>query len=139
VTEGADAVIGVSGPNTITEEMVKSMAPNAIVFALANPVPEIMPDLARKAGAAVVATGRSDFANQINNVLAFPGIFRAVTMGRLKTITPQMKLSAATALSELVTNPSAENIIPDPFYPDLSLHVAKAILNTNHHSSFQSL
>jgi malate dehydrogenase (oxaloacetate-decarboxylating) len=129
VIKDSDVVIGVSGPNTITEEMIKSMNKKAIVFALANPTPEIMPDVAKKAGAAIVATGRSDFENQINNVLAFPGIFRAVVEGHLKKITHEMKQTAADALAELVKNPSENNIIPDPFYPNLSKHISDAILH----------
>lgn len=128
VIRGADVVIGVSGPNTITEEMVSSMADKAIVFAMANPVPEIMPDLAQKAGAYVVATGRSDFANQINNVLAFPGIFRAVIEGRLTSITLEMKQAAALALAEEVPEPTVDKIIPDPFTPGLAERIAKAVL-----------
>jgi malate dehydrogenase (oxaloacetate-decarboxylating) len=129
VIRGADAVIGVSGPGTITPDMVASMARNAIVFAMANPVPEIMPEEATKAGAAVVATGRSDFPNQINNVLAYPGIFRAVVDGRLAVITPEMKQAASDAIASLITEPSADNIIPDPFYPKLSEIVASAVLS----------
>lgn len=129
VIKGADAVIGVSGPNTILEKDIKSMAPGAIVFAMANPNPEIMPDLARKAGAAVVASGRSDFPNQINNVLAFPGIFKAVVDGRLKTITPEMKQAASDAIAALVTNPKPDYLIPDPFFPGLADKVSKAVLS----------
>jgi malate dehydrogenase (oxaloacetate-decarboxylating) len=128
VIKGSDVVIGVSGPNIITEEMVRSMNTDAIVFAMANPVPEIMPDMAKKAGARIIATGRSDFPNQINNVLAFPGVFRAVIEGKLTTITQEMKQAAAAALADLITDPSDTNIIPDPFFPDLSQHVADAIL-----------
>lgn len=127
VIKGADAVIGLSGPSVITPDMIKSMADNAIVFAMANPTPEIMPDLARNAGAAVVATGRSDFPNQINNVLAFPGIFRAVIDGKLKTITPEMKFKASKVLTDLVPNPTVNNIIPSPFTPNLAQTIAKAI------------
>lgn len=130
VIKGADVVIGVSGPNLITQEMVKSMNEKAIVFAMANPLPEIMPDAAHKAGAAIVASGRSDFPNQINNVLAFPGIFRAVIKGRLTTITQEMKDAAADALASFVTEPSATHIIPDAFAKGLAEHVAKAILKT---------
>ena len=126
--KGADAVIGVSGPNLITQSMVKSMAKNAIVFAMANPIPEIMPDKALKAGATIVASGRSDFPNQINNALAFPGIFLAVVKGRLTAITQEMKDAASTTLADLVKKPSANNIIPDIFYPKLAEHIAQAIL-----------
>lgn len=128
VIRGADVVVGVSGPGNITAEMVKSMAPQAIVLAMANPVPEIMPDEAKAAGAAIVASGRSDFPNQINNVLAFPGIFRAVVDGRLKGITQEMKIAAANALAEMVENPTAQMIIPDPFTPGLAEKVAQAVL-----------
>lgn len=129
VIVGADAVIGVSGPNIITPEMVRSMAPQAIVFAMANPVPEIMPELALQAGAKVVATGRSDFQNQINNVLAFPGIIKAMVDGRLKKIDLSMKYAAAQAIADLVPEPTAEKIIPSPFEPELAQKVATAILN----------
>lgn len=128
VISGADALIGVSGANTISVNMVSRMAPKAIVFAMANPTPEIMPDVAKNAGATVVATGRSDFPNQINNVLAFPGIFRAVIQGRLSTITPEMKQAASDAIAALIPHPSAENIVPDPFFPGLADYVAKAVL-----------
>jgi len=126
--KGADAVIGVSGPNSITPEMVRSMADKSIVFAMANPTPEIMPDEAKEAGAYIVATGRSDFPNQINNVLAFPGVFKAIIDGRLKSITPQMKIAAAQALRDMVQNPTVDFIIPDPFTPHLAEKVAAAIL-----------
>jgi malate dehydrogenase (oxaloacetate-decarboxylating) len=129
ILKNADVVIGVSGPNTITVEMVKSMAPKAIVFAMANPTPEIMPDLAISAGAMVVATGRSDFPNQVNNVLAFPGVFKAAITGRLKKITPEMKYAAAKALANVVTGPSAELILPDPFTPNLAQIICDAILH----------
>ncbi len=128
VIRGADVVIGVSGPNLITQDMIKSMAAKAIVFAMANPTPEIMPDEATKAGAYVVATGRSDFANQINNVLAFPGVFRAVIQGRLTRITPEMKVRAAHALAQVVKKPTRDCIIPDPFTKNLSQVVADAVL-----------
>lgn len=128
VAKDADVIIGVSGPNLIAPEVVESMAKQPIVFALANPVPEIDPELAKKAGAAVVATGRSNMPNQINNVLAFPGIFRAVIQGKLPKITQAMKEAAAHALAECVQNPSAENIIPTPFHPGLADIVAGAVL-----------
>ncbi len=129
VIRGADVVIGVSGPNNISADHIKSMAPKAIVFAMANPIPEIMPDIAKAAGAAIVATGRSDYPNQINNVLAYPGIFRAVIQGRLKTISPEMKQAVSTAIANLIINPSAENIIPDAFFPNLAQRVAEAVLS----------
>lgn len=130
VIKGADAVIGVSGPGNITEEMVRSMAEKAIVFAMANPIPEIMPDVAKKAGALVVATGRSDFPNQINNVLAFPGIFQAVVKGRLTTITHEMKEAAVKTLAELVPDPTPEHIVPDLFHPNLAEKISEAVLKT---------
>ncbi|HEX8932233.1 MAG TPA: NADP-dependent malic enzyme [Patescibacteria group bacterium] len=128
VIKGADVVIGVSGPNIITKEMVASMAKESIVFAMANPVPEIMPEDAIAAGAAIVASGRSDFPNQINNVLAFPGIFRAVIKGRLTKITQEMKNAAADALAGYIKKPTANNIIPDVFTPGLADYIAEAIL-----------
>lgn len=128
VIKGADAVIGVSGPNLITKDMIKSMAKDAIVFAMANPIPEIMPSAALSAGAAIVASGRSDFPNQINNALVFPGVFLAVIKGRLTTITQEMKDKASNMLASLVKNPSPANIIPDMFYPKLAEHIAQAIL-----------
>jgi malate dehydrogenase (oxaloacetate-decarboxylating) len=129
VIKNADVVIGVSGPDLFTPEMIRSMAKTPIVFALANPSPEIMPDQALEAGAAIVASGRSDFPNQINNVLAFPGIFRAVIKGKLTTITQIQKLAAAAALAGLVPHPTPENIIPDVFTPDLAEHIANAVLS----------
>ena len=128
VVKGADVLIGVSGPDTISKEMVASMSERAIVFAMANPIPEIMPDIASSAGAAVVATGRSDFPNQINNVLAFPGIFRAVVKGRLQTITHQMKEAAVQALASQVPTPTPDHIVPDLFHPDLAEKICEAIL-----------
>jgi malate dehydrogenase (oxaloacetate-decarboxylating) len=128
VITGADVVIGVSGPGSIAPSCIKKMADKPIVFAMANPTPEIMPDEAKKAGAYIVATGRSDYPNQINNVLAFPGIFRAVVKGRLTKITLPMKLAAAHALRDMVGNPSVTNIIPDPFTPGLAERIADAVL-----------
>lgn len=113
--KGADLFIGVSAPNIVTQEMICTMADHAILFPMANPVPEIMPDLAKKAGAAIVGTGRSDFPNQINNVLAFPGIFRGALDVRARTINEEMKIAAVYALASLVTEDerSADYIIPD--------------------------
>jgi len=128
VIAGADVLIGVSGPGSITPACIGKMAPKAIVFAMANPTPEIMPEDAQKAGAYVVATGRSDFPNQINNVLAFPGIFQAVVRGRLTHITLPMKLAAAKALEKLVPHPTQTHIIPDPFTVNLAGIVADAVL-----------
>jgi len=113
--QGADIFIGVSKPGLLTQDMIRTMAPNPIVFALANPTPEIMPDEARAAGAAVVATGRSDFPNQVNNAIAFPGIFRGALDHGVKKITDDHKIAAAEALAGLVDNPSADEIIPSPF------------------------
>src|SRR3989338_615895 len=111
--KGADVIIGVSQPGAITEAMIKHMAPKPIVLALANPTPEIMPDLAKKAGAFIVGTGRSDFPNQINNVLAFPGIFRGALDARATKINVEMKLAAAYALADCVKNPTVEKVIPN--------------------------
>ncbi|MDO8497429.1 MAG: NADP-dependent malic enzyme [bacterium] len=128
VVKGADVLIGLSGPNIITKDMVSSLAKDAIVFAMANPSPEIMPQDALDADAKVVASGRSDLPNQINNVLAFPGIFRAVIKGRLKVITQEMKIAAADALANMIKKPTATNIIPDVFTPNLAETISQAIL-----------
>lgn len=126
---GADVFIGVSAPNIVTEEMVASMAEGSIVFPMANPTPEIMPDLAKKAGAQVVGTGRSDFPNQINNVLAFPGVFRGALNARAGRITQAMKTAACRAIAEVIRPEelSAENIIPDAFDKRVVPAVAKAV------------
>lgn len=126
---GADIFVGVSGPGVVTEEMVKTMAPNAIVMAMANPVPEILPDLALAAGAAVVGTGRSDFPNQINNVLAFPGIFRGALDVRASDINEEMKIAAAFALASLISDDelNADYIIPRPFDKRVGDTVAAAV------------
>ena len=126
---GADVFIGVSAPGLVTPEMVQSMAPGAVVFACANPTPEIFPADAKAAGAAVVASGRSDFPNQINNVLAFPGIFRGALDARASDINEEMKLAAAGALAGLIAPQelSAENIIPAAFDPRVCPAVAKAV------------
>ncbi len=127
--KGADIFVGVSAPNVVSKEMVASMAPGAIVMAMANPVPEIMPDLAKEAGAAVVGTGRSDFPNQINNVLAFPGIFRGALDVRAKDINEEMKIAAAKAIASLVSDEelSAEYIIPKAFDERVGKTVAAAV------------
>ena len=129
VIRGADVFIGVSSPGTVTPEMVKTMAPGAILFPMANPTPEIMPDEALKAGAAVVGTGRSDFPNQINNVLAFPGIFRGTFDVRASEINDEMKLAAAYALADLVSPEelSPDYIIVPAFDPRVGPAVAKAV------------
>ncbi len=126
---GADVFIGVSAPGLVTKEMVKSMNKDAIIFACANPTPEIFPDEAKEAGAAVIATGRSDFPNQINNVLAFPGIFRGTFDVRASDINEEMKMAAAKALADLVSDEelSAEYIIPKAFDPRVGEAVAKAV------------
>ena len=126
---GADLFIGVSAPNILTEDMVKSMAADPIIFAMANPVPEIMPDVAKKAGARVVGTGRSDFPNQINNVLAFPGIFRGTFDVRASDINEAMKVAASHALAELVEPDklSPDYIIPAAFDPRVGPAVSKAV------------
>ncbi len=124
---GADVFIGVSKAGLVTREMVAGMAPGPIVVAMANPVPEIMPDEAKAAGAAVVATGRSDFPNQLNNVLVFPGIFRGALDHRVNVITIDMQIAAAKNLAAMVPEPTAEKIIPDVFQPGVSNEVAKAV------------
>ena len=124
---GADIFIGLSVGDTVTQRMVQSMAKDAIVLAAANPTPEIMPDLAREAGAAVVGTGRSDFANQINNSLAFPGVFRGALDVRAPRITDGMKISAAEALASLVAEPTAERIIPWSLDPVVVPAVSRAV------------
>lgn len=127
--KGADIFIGVSSPGVLTQDMVRSMAKNAIVMPMANPTPEIMPDLALEAGAAVVGTGRSDFPNQINNVLAFPGIFRGALDCRAKEINEEMKMAAAKAIASLVSSKElkADYIIPAPFDTRVGPTVAKAV------------
>jgi malate dehydrogenase (oxaloacetate-decarboxylating) len=129
VMKGADIFIGVSGPGIVTKEMVQSMNKDPLIFAMSNPVPEIMPDLAKEAGASVVGTGRSDFANQINNVLAFPGIFRGALDVRAKDINDDMKIAAAYAIASLVSDEelTAEYVIPAPFDPRVGETVAKAV------------
>lgn len=127
--KGADLFVGVSAPNIVTKEMVASMNKDAIIFAMANPTPEIMPDLAKEAGAKVVATGRSDFPNQVNNVVAFPGIFKGALEGRATQITEDMKLAAAVAIAGLVeeSDLSEDNIMPQPFDPRVSDVVSNAV------------
>ena len=138
---GADVFIGVSAPGVVSEEMIKSMADGAIVFPMANPVPEIMPDLALKAGAAVVGTGRSDFMNQINNVLAFPGIFRGALDVRASDINEEMKMAASLAIASLVSDDelSAEYIIPKAFDPRVGQTVAKAVADAARRSGVARL
>jgi malate dehydrogenase (oxaloacetate-decarboxylating) len=127
--KGADIFVGVSAPNIVTPDMVASMNKDAIIFAMANPVPEIMPDLAKAAGARVVGTGRSDFPNQINNVVAFPGIFKGALHGHAKQITDEMKLAAAQAIASLVDDSdlNEDNIMPQPFDPRVCEVVSNAV------------
>jgi malate dehydrogenase (oxaloacetate-decarboxylating) len=124
---GADIFIGVSKPGLLTSTMIKTMAADPIIFAMANPTPEILPDLARAAGAAVVATGRSDFPNQVNNVLAFPGIFRGALDNRVNKITDEHKIAAAEAIAGLVKQPTVDHIIPSVLNKQLASTVAKVI------------
>ena len=127
--KGADIFIGVSAPGVVTQDMVRSMNKDAIILAMANPVPEIMPDLAKEAGARIVGTGRSDFPNQVNNVIAFPGIFRGALEGRAKQITEDMKMAAAKAIASLIPDDelSETNIIPEAFHPSVADVVAEAV------------
>ena len=127
--KGADIFVGVSAPNIVSKEMVASMNKDAILFAMANPVPEIMPDLAKEAGAKVVGTGRSDFPNQVNNVVAFPGIFKGALEGRATQITEEMKLAVANAIAGLVPEEelNENNILPEAFDPRVADTVSKAI------------
>lgn len=127
--KGADIFVGVSAPNIVTKEMVASMNQDAILFAMANPVPEIMPDLAKEAGAKVVGTGRSDFPNQVNNVVAFPGIFKGALEGRASQITEEMKLATAKAIAGLVPEEelNENNILPEAFDPRVADAVSKAV------------
>ena len=127
--KGADIFVGVSAPGIVTQEMVASMNKDSILFAMANPVPEIMPDLAKAAGARVVGTGRSDFPNQVNNVVAFPGIFKGALEGRATQITEEMKLAAANALANLVPAEelNEDNILPEAFNPKVAEAVAEAV------------
>lgn len=127
--KGADIFVGVSAPNIVTKEMVASMNQDSILFAMANPVPEIMPDLARKAGARIVGTGRSDFPNQVNNVVAFPGIFKGAMEGHASRITEEMKLATAEAIAGLVPDEELndENILPQAFDPRVAEAVSQAV------------
>ena len=127
--EGADIFVGVSAPNIVTKEMVASMNKDSILFAMANPVPEIMPDLAKEAGAKVVGTGRSDFPNQVNNVVAFPGIFKGALEGRATRITEEMKLATAKAIAGLIPKDelNEDNILPEAFDPRVADVVSQAV------------
>ena len=132
--KGADIFVGVSAPNIVSKEMVASMNKDAILFAMANPVPEIMPDVAKKAGARVVGTGRSDFPNQVNNVVAFPGIFKGALEGRASQITEEMKLAASYAIAGLVADEdlNEDNILPEAFDPRVAEVVSRAIKDHIH-------
>lgn len=132
--KGADIFVGVSAPNIVTPDMVSSMNPDSILFAMANPVPEIMPDVAKAAGARVVGTGRSDFPNQVNNVVAFPGIFKGALEGRAVQITEEMKLAAAHAIAGLVPEDELreDNIMPEAFDPKVAEVVAEAVKSYIH-------
>lgn len=127
--KGIDIFIGTSAPGIVSVDMIKSMNRDAVVFAMANPIPEIMPALAKEGGARIIATGRSDFPNQVNNVLAFPGIFKGALEGRASQITEKMKIAAARAIAEIIDEKdlSEENIIPQPFAPGLADKVAEAV------------
>ena len=127
--KGADIFIGVSAPNIVTKEMAASMNHDAIMFAMANPVPEIMPDLAKEAGVRIVGTGRSDFPNQVNNVVVFPGIFKGALEGRAAAITEEMKLAAAQAIADLVDEAdlNEDNILPEAFDPRVAEAVSQAV------------
>ena len=129
VMKGADIFVGVSAPNTVTQDMVRSMAKDPIIFAMSNPIPEIMPDEAKATGARIVGTGRSDFPNQINNVVAFPGIFKGALEGRAKQITEEMKLAAAEAIASLVSDDELceDMIMPEAFDPRVADLVAEAV------------
>ena len=124
---GADVIVGVSGPNLMKAEHVRLMAKSAIVFALANPTPEITPEEAKRGGAVVIATGRSDYPNQVNNSLAFPGVFRGAIDNRVRKITDDMKLKAAIALAGLVKKPNANKIVPGPFDKGIVQAIARVI------------
>lgn len=129
---GADVFIGVSKAGLVSQEMVRSMAEKAIVIAMANPVPEIMPDEALAAGAAVVATGRSDFPNQVNNAMIFPGIFKGALQVRLRDFTPELKVAVAQAVAGMVPNPTADNILPSPLDRAVAETVAQAVVQFHH-------
>ena len=136
VLAGADVFIGVSAPNAVTTDMVKTMAKDAVIFACANPTPEIFPDDAKAGGAAVVSTGRSDYPNQINNVLVFPGVFRGALDARASDINDEMKLAAARAIADLISDEelSADYIIPAAFDPRVKTAVAEAVCRAAHDS-----
>ena len=130
VIKKSDVFIGVSQKNVLSKDMVHSMNKNPIIIAMANPVPEIMPSDAKKAGAAIVATGRSDFPNQVNNLLAFPGIFRGALDSGAKKITTKMKIAAAIGIASIIKKPTPNNIIPSPLNKKVAPIVAKAVRNS---------
>src|SRR5690606_20729656 len=125
--KNADIFIGVSQPELLTPEMIATMAKDPVVFALANPVPEIMPDIAKKAGVAVMATGRSDFPNQVNNALAFPGIFRGALDNQVERITDEHKIAAAETIAAFINNPTTDEIIPSIFAKGLTEKISATI------------
>ena len=127
VIVGRDVFIGVSVAGALTAEMVKKMAPNPIIFAMANPIPEIMPEVAKEAGAQIIGTGSSDYPNQVNNVLAFPGIFKGVLKYGKKQITEDMKIKAAEAIAGYIKNPSVDEILPNPLDKWVADVVAEAM------------
>ena len=129
IMKGTDIFIGLSSPGCVTQDMVKSMNKNPIVFPMANPTPEIMPDLAKAAGAFIVGTGRSDFPNQINNALAFPGVFRGALDARAKTINEAMKIAAARAIADFISDDalSPDYIVPSPLDRAVTVAVAQAV------------
>lgn len=129
VIKWSDIFIGVSQPNLLTSEMIQSMATDPVIFALANPDPEVTPDVAKAAGAKIIATGRSDFPNQVNNVLAFPGIFRGVLDAKISQIQDKHKLAAANAIANFITSPDVDHIIPDALTPGVAEAVAEAVKN----------
>lgn len=129
VIKNTDIFVGVSQKNVVSQAMIRSMNPNPIIIAMANPIPEIMPDEAKRAGATIVATGRSDFPNQVNNLLAFPGIFRGALDSGTTKITTKMKLAAAQAIASIVQRPNAQMIIPSPLNKKVSTKVASAVKN----------
>lgn len=126
--KNADIFIGVSKPQLISAEEVKKMNPDPIIFALSNPEPEIFPEEAKKGGAKIIATGRSDFPNQINNVLVFPGIFKGILEARIPQIEEKHKLAAAQALAAIIENPSPEKLIPSPLDPKVAEIIAHAVM-----------
>lgn len=130
--KGCDLFIGVSAPGIVTEEMASTMNKDAIIFAMANPIPEIMPDLAKRAGVRIIGTGRSDFPNQVNNVLVFPGIFKGALEAKAKQITEEMKLAAAKAIASMIKEEdlNEENLLPKPFDEGVAKKVAQAVINT---------